>query len=71
MFFARNKIEAFFKNVDKILGIFERLIEEGRELIQQIETEINHYEATIRRLHETKQEIEESIRRLKKVIGDE
>ena len=59
----------FFENVDRLLSIFEELIEEGREWIQRIEEEIREHEEQIRELNRTKEEVERKIQQINKILG--
>ncbi|WP_456469234.1 hypothetical protein [Archaeoglobus sp.] len=65
-----DRVFGFFDSVDRILGIFEELIEEGRELIDFVENEIRRHEEEIKVLQKHKEEIEGKIERLRKVLGD-
>ena len=59
----------FFEKVDRLLGIFDSLIHEGRELIQKIEGEIREHEEQIRELSRTKDEIARKVEQIEKILG--
>jgi len=59
----------FFEKVDRLLGIFDSLIHEGRELIQKIEGEIREHEEQIRELERSKEEVARKVEQIEKILG--
>jgi|GEM_PF-2284042 archaellum component FlaC len=64
-----DEVLGFFDKVEDVLGVFEELIHEGREMLEKIENEIREHERQIEELSRTKNEVAQKIERIKKVLG--
>jgi archaellum component FlaC len=65
-----DEVLGFFDKVEDVLGVFEELIHEGREMLEKIENEIREHERQIEELSRTKNEVTQKIERIKKVLGE-
>jgi archaellum component FlaC len=65
-----DEVLGFFDKVEDVLGVFEELIHEGREMLEKIENEIREHERQIEELSRTKNEVAQKIERIKKVLGE-
>ncbi|WP_202320184.1 hypothetical protein [Archaeoglobus neptunius] len=65
-----DEVLGFFDKVEDVLGVFEELIHEGREMLEKIEGEIREHERQIEELSRTKDEVAAKIERIRKVLGE-